>query len=484
MRISNRIAHIAITVCIGVGMTACSPTTSVNSAATPTSTTTAVQPGINAQAQAALASYHEVDASFSDTARLSKAQFSTKLLGGLLGDNDDDNNDNSGLLDGILNGGNNNSSGTDASTNTTVGVNVGANVDSNSNSNSSLGLNTGASANVGSNANTSSNSNSSLGLNTGVSTNVNANLDGNSNNSSNSSLGLNTDINADVNTTFDSFNRSNSDFRNQISSTGSVSIDSNGGSTIDNGRLRTNVSAMVDSQNDVDLLNRDVLDLNDSNNNLDLNSRINAMVDVSNDNLFRLRDRNFNTRAGQIDSRTNANGSVTSFFGTNFSGNSTRRDVVLANTTDVNAQVGLDFVLREQGNGFSRNANRVSSLQADGSLMVMTQASTMLDNGDRIDIFEERVTDISGNGTGNGSLIITDSNGSSESFDLRTLVAADGSLTTFLDGQGSDSDLMIRESANGQASLSLLNDNRQETDRLSLSLDAMLKQMGSTDFNV
>src|SRR4051794_35723853 len=91
---------LTLSLCLGLtAFTACTPGT------TPVSQQSVAKPAQTMSLQAALATYHEVDASFSDTQRLAQAgKFQTKLLG--LGEHDDDDND-GGLLGNILDGSSN-----------------------------------------------------------------------------------------------------------------------------------------------------------------------------------------------------------------------------------------------------------------------------------------------------------------------------------------------------------------------------------------
>ncbi len=532
MKINNKITGTVLTACLSLSMLA----SCGDQAATPgvSNQPTTVNSNVNSsgefeasslstQAQAALASYHEVDASFHDSARLStRGGFSTQQLGLDIIDDDNDNdsssstnsglgvnvganvdasgdNGDSNLNTGVSVGADVDASGDDGDSSLNTGVNVGANVDaSGDDGDSSLntGVNVGANVdasdddgdsslntgvNVGANVDASGDDGDSS-LNTGV--NVGTNVDANSDDN-NSSINTGTDINADVNTTFDEMRDSSNSLRSNIESTGSVSFDSNGDSIINDTQLQTNVNSMVDSESNNDVLTLDnVSFFDESNSNIDFDSRANAMTRISDSDLGRLEGRGFATTAGQLELRENSDGTTTSFFGTNFNGNGSDRNVIVANRTQGNASLGTDFMLRETGDGFNTEANRVSNLNADGSLSVMTRSMTTLDNGDRIEIFEERVTDINGEGSGNGVLRITDNNGRTESFDLRTMVRADGSLVTNLDtDDDSSSDLILREDAAGNASLSLIGDDRREESRLNLDFNAMLDAMSDFDFS-
>ncbi|MGV3526003.1 MAG: hypothetical protein ACO1RX_17400 [Candidatus Sericytochromatia bacterium] len=506
MNMTAKTAQVALSLCMSFSLlTACGPGPNDGMVAQPTMPTTAAQPGqvssasnasMALQAQTALASYHEVDASFSDTQRLARSgQFRTMLLGDLVDDllGDDEDNDSED------NDNEDNDTGSSANVGIGIDANVGADLDSDSDSNSGSGsgsasvgiganvgadldsdndggsgsANVGVGANVDTNVNTNTNNNSNSGsgsANVGVGANLGANLDGDD---GDSSLNLNTDLNADINTRLRRFNDSSNRFRSQLQGTGAVSFDDSGVSDIDRSRIQTNVMTQIDADTDLDLLD-----------DLNIDSNASAMANVSSDNLFRLRNRGFNSRFGSLNNRTNADGSVNAMFAANFTGNGTDRDVFLSDRLRGDASLGADLMLREQGEGFERDGSRVSEVMADGSLRVMTTVNTRFEDGSRLEIFEDRFTDVQGNGTGTGTIRMTDRNGNSTSGDLRTMVTADGSLKTFFDSDNGD-DLMIWEDASGRAQLSLISESDRQNNRNSawtqLDLNAALRSMTTLD---
>ncbi len=408
--------------------------------------------GLNAQAQTALVSYHSIDGAFSDSTRLNaNGSFSTQQLGGVVngitGNNSDDDSDSSSTTTGI---------------NLGVGANVDAATDTDAGS-TSTAINTDINAGVNTGVGTGSGAGSSdTSLNTGLDTSLNANLD--------SSL--------------NAFRDANSRFRSDLESSGSIRFTSDNDSIIDATRLSSNVNGSIDSQADNDLLNFNDSGILSSDGTINLDAQASNMTQVQADQMNRLRNRGFDTTAGQIRTATNADGSVTTFFGTRSTRGNTSRNILGASRVQGNTSLGTDLMLREAGDGFNTNASRVSAVRANGNTRFMTRATTNFNNGDRIEILEERVLDANGNGTGNGTLTLTDRGGRTQTFDLRTMVMADGSLVSSLDNRDDNaSDLMLREDASGNANISFMTSNREEQFRSNLDFNAMLDAMSAFDFS-
>lgn len=437
---SKNILGLALSLCLGLGaFSSCTPNTQVGS--TPTgvqpnqiSTQTAnLNSSQTASLQAALANYHEVDASFADTARIAKAgQFQTKLLGDLLGDDDEDDHDNGGLLDDVLGNDDHGSS------------------------------------------NGSSNGSSSTDLNVGLNANANANLDSDSHDSShsgsNSSTDLNVGLNANASANLDSDSQGSHSGTSGTGSTGSTSTGSHSGSSSDTSLgLDLNADAMLslfdDSDFDEDRLEADLranlsLDSNVDSDDGDDSGRV--WTQISADALARLSSRNFNN---------NSWSSSGNDFMARYANGSSQRNVKM--TAD--SQNQASYSLSEQGNGFNRSARRESELQADGSVRVTTSVMTRFTNGDVLEIFDDRHGNSQGNGTGNGTYSWTHADGSHSEGDLRTMIGVDGSLTSYLDSD--DGDLMLREDARGQARLALRDSDGWDDSWTQVDFNAMLNSM-------
>lgn len=278
--------------------------------------------------------------------------------------------------------------------------------------------------------------------------------------------------------------RLNSQLRTNLESSGSVRFNDDNNSLINANTLRANVEDSINSNVDNDLqgFSDDRLM---QNGRLNLNGNVSGMSRVQSQQLLRNSNRGLNTSAGQIRSQTNADGSVTSFFGTSFEGNDTQRNVLVADRLQGTTRLGSDLMLSESGNGFRTDANRVSRLNADSSLNVVTRSTTNFDNGDRIEILEERVVGANGQAAGNGTLTLMDANGRSQDFDLRTMANVDGSLVSNLEARDNSMErLMLREDASGKASLSFVNRSTgSEARRTNIDFEAMLDAMSNFDFS-
>lgn len=508
MKSTVKTLSFALSLCVSLSaLTAC------NTSGTPMSSTnpqqSGAQSGLSLEAQAALASYHDADASFSDTSRVaSSGQFKTKqLLGGgdgsgsgsisigvgasgsgsTSGGTSNGSTSGSGSVGVDANASGSGSSGSsDSSSSGSGSVGVGANAGasgsttgSNTGSGSTSGsgslgvgvdanasasgsgstgsgstsgsgnLGVGVDANAsGSGSTTGSNGSSSGSGNLGVGTNVNAtgsSSNGSSSGSSNGSLNLGTSLNA--NAMLDSFNRFSSIDQNRSRFTSNansgISFDSQGNSTIDDSRLASDITSRLNANADLQSMRNSSA------------SQANSMAgaQISADSLLRLRNRNFQATGMDGGSRTNADGSVTSTFMTQFVGNGTDRRISYASQQQGNVRVGAEAVLTETGTGFTRSGSRQTDFQADGSAQVTTSVMTTLSNGDRLEVLEDRFTNAQGVGSGFGSFRLTRNDGTSSSGDLRTMVTADGSLTTFFDSDNNNQDFALRSDANGALSL-------------------------------
>ena len=428
MNMQRKMTHMVMVSCMSLSLlAACNPNTP-NNAQTPNSNSvqatlnsnSSVRSDLSTQAQLALANYHDVDASFHDTAKLSnQTGFKTQLLGGIVNDVVDD----------------------------VVDVIDRDDEDNDTRSDSSAEVNADVSATVGTTVNTDSETQSET----------------------NSEAQASAGVNLDASTLFNEMDSTRQRLSTDIMANGAVNIDTSGNATVNDSQLRTNVDTMIGNSAEADVLE-----------NLNIDAQVSGMTRLSNDALIRLEGRGFTAMGGQIQSQNNNDGTLTEVFGLQLQGNGSERSIVSANRLQNDSSLGLDLVLRENGEGFTREANRMSRLTAQGNLNVVTRSETQLANGGSIEIFEERITDVNGNGVGNGFITLTSANGEQESFDFSTMVKADGSLVSRLGLEDDDttSALVLRESATGQASLSVLGDNQQEQERLNLDFNAMLDAMG------
>ena len=484
MNMNRKMTGIVIATCMSLSVLA-SCNTSPATSTLPTANNTNVQTSANSnatvqqsaltqQAQLALANYHEVDASFYDTVQLAnQGGFRTQLLG--IDVVDDLVNDVTDAVDP-----DDNDTDSESSASTDVGANAGVNAN--------IGIDTGddginadigADATVDASANTS-NSSSDAAAATGVNAGIDTNVGVNAGDAINANVGANTNasvtgdiITSDTSSLLTEMESDTERLSTDIIANGSVSIDANGDSTIDADQLRMNVDTMIGGSAEANILE-----------NLDLSSDAvaNAMTRLDERALLRLEGRGFSALGGELQSQSNEDGTVTNVFGLQLTGNGTERSIISANRLQNETNLGIDLMLRENGNGFIREANRMSRITAQGNLRVVTRTTTDLTNGGQIEIFEERITDVRGNGVGNGVITLTDAEGNAERFDFNTLVRADGSLISNLNlanaNDNNISGLVLREDASGNASLSFLGNTNEEERRLDLDFNAMLDAMG------
>lgn len=485
--VNKKIASITMAACLGLSLASCtasgsgsiSPNATSPSVSQNNSTDSSFQTSsLAVQAQTALANYHNIDGAFSDSARLSgSGSFSTQQLTDTLND----------TVDTVSDTISDTTSGS-GSASTNVSTSVSGSTDSGSTSTS---LNADASVDGSTSTGLSTNVSTTR---TGIDANVDADLSGGvdaglngSTSASNSLLGdlsLNTDINSDISSTMSSMQSLNAELRSNLESTGSVRFTEDNISIINEGNLQTSINNDINSAVDNDLLSFNNNSILQPNGRLNFSGNVEGMAQIAPSQLLRTGDRGFTTSAGTIRSQTNADGSVTSFFATSFDGDTIDQNVLVADRTQGNLDLGSDLMLTESGDGFFTQATRVSSRNADGSLKVVTRATTNFDNGDRIEILEERMADVSGAASGNGTLTLTDASGNTQSFDLRTMTNVDGSFVSNLQADNNAMDtLVIRENASGDATLSLMTDANVEANRTNVDFNAMMDAMANFDFS-
>lgn len=492
--VNKKIASITMAACLGLSLASCtasgsgsiSPNATSPSVSQNNSTDSSFQTSsLAVQAQTALANYHNIDGAFSDSARLSgSGSFSTQQLTDTLNDTVDTVSDTiSDTTSGSGSASTNVSTSVSGSTDsgsTSTSLNADASVDGSTNvSTTRTGIDANVDADLSGGVDGSS---TSTGLNAGVDAGLNG-----STSASNSLLGdlsLNTDINSDISSTMSSMQSLNAELRSNLESTGSVRFTEDNISIINEGNLQTSINNDINSAVDNDLLSFNNNSILQPNGRLNFSGNVEGMAQIAPSQLLRTGDRGFTTSAGTIRSQTNADGSVTSFFATSFDGDTIDQNVLVADRTQGNLDLGSDLMLTESGDGFFTQATRVSSRNADGSLKVVTRATTNFDNGDRIEILEERMADVSGAASGNGTLTLTDASGNTQSFDLRTMTNVDGSFVSNLQADNNAMDtLVIRENASGDATLSLMTDANVEANRTNVDFNAMMDAMANFDFS-
>ena len=298
------------------------------------------------------------------------------------------------------------------------------------------------------------------------------------------SQNITTQVNPDLNDTeiitgslsapalYSALNTTSQRFINTLTGNGPVALDTDGSLVIDTHRLMNNVKWRIWSDPEFQRIERIKIDQVD-----------NTLTPVTSTQLTRLGSRNLNGFAGILNPVTLADrvgsgirslattfrsvvesGTVdandidtgtglTNVYATRFTTDGGFRNIVIVPETGVSDQTGLNMLIQEQGNGFTRTAYRVSSPMLDGTQHLTTYSVTDLGNGAQLEIGEERFVNSVGNGTGTGAFMLTSRDGIVTQGALRTLINSDGSLTSYLD-LGPNQNLMINEDAHGTARLS------------------------------
>lgn len=192
-----------------------------------------------------------------------------------------------------------------------------------------------------------------------------------------------------------------------------------------------------------------------------------SLKTVTDSQLQRLSDRPFELQAGLLP-EVSSDGATVRVFSSRLEGEGAGRQVLLANSGQQ-----TDMLLQDQGLGLNRRAYRVTDPLAGGLQRVRTAFATQLADGSLLEVLEDRYVEASGKGSGAGIFQLQDQRGATVRGELRTLVRSDGSLISYLDLNGGP-DMLIHESSQGQARLALL-DQGTASDWVPLDLSGLLR---------
>lgn len=171
--------------------------------------------------------------------------------------------------------------------------------------------------------------------------------------------------------------------------------------------------------------------------------------------LIRLGQRSFTTSAGFLDPLNSDDGSRYNLFSTHFMGSNGAREVLLTSEVGSPNGAGLDMLLSDRSEALSGMAYRASEALADGGVRLTTSVIDDISGGGVLEILEERLLDAKGQGQGLGLFQMRSEQGIVATGTLRTISGTDGSLLTYLDlDQGPA--LVIQEDASGKTRMAWL----------------------------
>lgn len=171
--------------------------------------------------------------------------------------------------------------------------------------------------------------------------------------------------------------------------------------------------------------------------------------------LIRLGQRSFTTSAGFLDPLNSDDGSRYNLFSTHFMGSNGAREVLLTSEVGSPNGTGLDMLLSDRSEALSGIAYRASEALADGGLRLTTSVIDDISGGGALEILEERLLDAKGQGQGLGLFQMRTEQEIIATGTLRTISGTDGSLLTYLDlDQGPA--LVIQEDASGKTRMAWL----------------------------
>ncbi len=172
--------------------------------------------------------------------------------------------------------------------------------------------------------------------------------------------------------------------------------------------------------------------------------------------LVRLGERNFKASAGYLDPLKHEEGTY-ELFSSSFSTPAGTSEVLLTSEPGSASNSGLDMLLSNRSSAYSGLAYRASEALGNGGIRLTTSVMNEVSNGGMLEILEERLIDSQGQGQGLGLFQMRDQQGVVVSGTLKTHSGTDGSLLSYLVlDQGQT--LVIREAANGQTQMAWLTD--------------------------
>lgn len=145
----------------------------------------------------------------------------------------------------------------------------------------------------------------------------------------------------------------------------------------------------------------------------------------------KLRRKNYVARTSDVETITNADGSVTTIAKVEFKNERTgvMRTVVRSETKLNGKLVSAEYELMTTGpNGYERHVNRSVEVMDDGTRKVTIEAMTKWANGNTRERSEERVVSTDGSATGSG-VVTVNKNGQSKTYEYTLGVTASGDVT-------------------------------------------------------
>lgn len=428
------------------------------------------------QAQLAMASYQEVDASFADSQTIASQNFATQQADGAV--NADTSTSTTTTLE-------NTNVGT--STGTTVSgsadVNGGGVIDDNDIDTSLIGQ-------VGGNLNTGVNNGSGLnqpniisGIDTSLNSGLGVDITNNVNNSTSmaqTAAQLSAQIDTMMTTqisslntygsSIDLFNRASAGFSNQILAAEGVELDNAGKLSINTNRLMADIRA--DLRGDAELMNT----------SLDMNGQLNGTAN-SNLRLNQLSVLGYSGTSSNVLAQANADGTTSEHVLFNFKNLDADVQNRVRVTSNMRGQVTNELNLRldSLAKGFTRTGLREISRDTNGNTQLTSEVSMKLHNGSQIEMSEKRFVTTNGSGTGFGTFSIVTASGQTYSGSMRTVAAADGKLMMIFEPTDTNyGRLMLQETSSAQANLALYNSQGNLTGTTQFDLEAALDAMTET----
>lgn len=463
------------------------------------------------QAQLAMASYQEVDASFADSQTIASQNFATQQVDGAANADTSMNttttleNTNVGTSTGTTVSGSADVNGdgfidsTDAAA--TATANAAANAAASTSAKATTDVNgdgvvddndidTSLIGQVGGNLNTGVNTGSGLNqpnIISGIDTSLNSGLGVDITNGVNTTTGMAqaaTQLSSQIDTmmttqisslntygsSIDLFNRASAGFSNQILAAEGVELDSAGKLSINTNRLMADIRA--DLRGDAELMNT----------SLDMNGQLNGTAN-SNLRLNQLSVLGYSGTSSNVLAQANADGTTSEHVLFNFKNLDADVQNRVRVTSNMRGQVTNELNLRldSLAKGFTRTGLREISRDSNGNTQLTSEVSMKLHNGSQIDMSEKRFVNANGSGTGFGTFNIVTASGQTYSGSMRTVAAADGKLMMIFEPTDTNyGRLMLQETSSAQANLALYNSQGNLAGTTQFDLEAALDAMTET----
>lgn len=234
------------------------------------------------------------------------------------------------------------------------------------------------------------------------------------------------------------------ELRAAVMASGAVTVDADGMVTIDTAKLKAFTKEQLAERKAMIKAKIETL-----------KPKLQAKAEVAKDKLQNLRRKNVVVRTSEVVNTENEDGSVTKTVEIEFSNERTgvTRNVVVSNTFDAEGNLThKDYQLTASTKAYERTVVRTVDITAEGRT-IKHEGTTTWKNGRMREVSYERFVDAEGNSSGVGTITITKADGTSTVHEMTISSMASGELETAASSDDGEADVVISESAEGDATV-------------------------------